>query len=153
MALNLKHNIEKIFDGNPYFFCFYTTSWFSKILLRSSNIFHSSLPSLAHINILFHVILAHHLDQVPRCQAIYSNNFDLYFLLLSLFQEDPSHVSFSCSHWSYKKNKNNVFECFLLRLKLLILSVWKFWLIYPNLATHSHATNTQCGKTITKALE
>ena len=66
MALNLKHNIEKIFDGNPYFFCFYTTSWFSKILLRSSKIFHSSLPSLAHRNILFHVILVHNFDLVAK---------------------------------------------------------------------------------------
>ena len=137
----LNHNIEKIIDGNPYFFCFSTASWFSKI-------FHSTLLSLAHRNFLFHVILVHHhhLDQVPRCQAINSNSFDLYFYC------SPC-VSFSCSHRSYKRNKNKVFEFFLLRLKLLILSVWKFCLIYPNLATHSHAANTQCVKTYTKAVE
>ena len=151
MALNLKHNIEKIFDGNPYFFCFYTTSWFSKILLRSSKIFHSSLPSLAHRNILFHVILVHNFDLVAKqfTQIIlicifYCSPYSRRTLLMC-----PSHVLIEVT----KKNKNKVFEFFLLRLKLLILSVWKFWLIYPNLATHSHATNTQCGKTYTKALE
>ena len=56
MALNLNHNIEKIFDGNPYFLCFCTASWFSKILSWFSKIFHSSLLSPANRNILFHVI-------------------------------------------------------------------------------------------------
>ena len=147
MALNLSHNIEKIIDGNPYFLCFSTASWFSKVLSWFSKIFHSTLLSLAHRNILFHVILVHHhhLDQVPCCQAINSNNFDLYFYC-------SPYVSFSCSHQSYKRNKNKVFEFFLLLLKLLILSVWKFCLNYSNLATHSHAANTQCAKTYTKAV-
>ena len=108
MALNLNHNIEKIIDGNPYFLCFCTAFWFPKILSWFSKIFHSTLLSIAHRNVLFHVILVHrhHLDQVPRCQETISNNFDLYFLLLSSFYEDPSHVSFSSSHRSYKRNKN-----------------------------------------------
>ena len=131
MALNLNHNIEKIIDGNPYFFCFSTASWFSKILSWFSKIFHSSLLFPAHRNILFHVILVHHRDQVPRCQAINSNNFDLYFYCSPYSRRIllmcPSHVlSFSFSHRSYKRNKNKVFEFFLLRLKLLILSVWNF---------------------------
>ena len=120
MVLNLNHNIEKIIDGNPSFFCFSTASWFSKILSWFSKIFHSTLLSLAHRNFLFHVILVHHhLDQVPRYQAINSNSFDLYFYC------SPC-VSFSCSHRSYKRNKNKVFEFFLLRLRLFIWSVWKF---------------------------
>ena len=135
MALNLNRNIDKIIDGNPYFLCFSTASWFSKILSWFSKIFHSSLLFPAYRSIWFHVILVHHLDQVPCCQAINSNNFDLYFYC-------SPYVSFSCSHESYKRNKNKVFEFFLPRLKLVILSAWKFCLIYPSLATHSHAANT-----------
>ena len=87
MALNLNHNIEKIIDGNPFFLCFCPASWFSKILSWFSKIFHGSLLLLAHRNILVHLILVGgmYLDQVPRCQEINSNNFGLYFLLLSLF--------------------------------------------------------------------
>ena len=138
MALNLNHNIEKIIDGNPYFLFLCTVSWFSNILSWFSKIFHTSLLLLAHRNILFHLILvgSMYLDQVPRCQAISSNSFDLYFLLLSLFKEDLSHVVFSCFYRSYLSNKNKAFEFFLLPLKLLILFiVWKLCLIYPNLAT------------------
>ena len=115
-------------------------------------IFHASFLSLARRNILFHLILVGgmYLDQVPRCQAINSNNFDLYFLLLSLFQEDLSPVSFSCSHRNCRRNKNKVFEFILLCLKLLTLFVWKVCLIYPNLATHSHTANVQCVKTYSK---
>ena len=76
LALNLNHNIEKIIDCNPYFLCFCTVSWFSNILSWFSKIFHASLLLLAHRNILFHLILVggRYLDQVPRCQAISSNN-------------------------------------------------------------------------------
>ena len=158
MALNLNHNIEKIIDGNPYFLRLCTASWFSKILSWSSKIFHSPLLSLAHRNILFHVILVHHSTrylaakqstQIILICIFYCSPYSRRILFMC-----PSHVlSFSCSHRSYKRNKNKVFEIFLLRLKLLILSVWKFCLIYPNLATHSHAANTQCVKTYTKAVE
>ena len=34
-----------------------------------------------------------------------------------------------------------------------MLFVWKFCLIYPNLATHSHGANTQFAKTYTNAVE
>ena len=82
LALNLNHNIEKIIDCNPYFLCFCTVSWFSRI-------FHASLLLLAHKNILFHLILVggRYLNQVPRCQAINSNYFDLHFLLLLILRE------------------------------------------------------------------
>ena len=141
MALNLNHNIEKTIYGNPYFLCFSTASWFSKI-------FYSTLVSLAHRNILFHVILVHHhqLDQVPRCQAINSKNelkwtqsTQMYFYCCPYM---PFHVLIEVT----KEIKTKFLNFFLLRLKLLILSVWKFCLIYPNLATHSHVANTQCAK-------
>ena len=76
MTLNLNCNIDKIIDGDPYFLCFCTVSWFSNILSWFSKIFHASLLLLAHRNILFHLILVggRYLDQVPRCQAISSNN-------------------------------------------------------------------------------
>ena len=76
MTLNLNRNIDKIIDGDPYFLCFCTVSWFSNISSWFSKIFHASLLLLAHRNILFHLILVggRYLDQVPRCQAISSNN-------------------------------------------------------------------------------
>ena len=82
-----------------------------------------SLLLLAHRNILFYLILggARYLGQVPHCQAMNSNNSDLYFLLLSLSYEDSSHVAFLCSHRSYQSNKNEVFGFFLLPLKLNIV--------------------------------
>ena len=43
------------------------------------------------------------------------------------------------SHRSYQSNKKKFFEFFLLPLKLLILFVWKFCLIYPN---STYVTNT-----------
>ena len=87
MALNLNLNIEKIIDGNPFFLCFCPASWFLKILSWSSKIYNGCLLLLTHRNILFHLILVGgmYLYQVHCCQAISSNNFDLYFLLLSLF--------------------------------------------------------------------
>ena len=87
MTLNLNRNIDKIIDGDPYFLCYSTVSYFSNILSRFSKIFHATLLLLAHRNILFHLILVggRYIDEEPRCQAINSNKFDLCFLLLALF--------------------------------------------------------------------
>ena len=137
MALNLNHNIEKIIGGSPYFPCFCTVSWFSSILSWFSKIFRASLLLLGHRNILFYLTLeeSRYLYQVPRCQAINLNNIDLYlFITLLILGEDPSYVAFSSDKIT-RVNKNKVSEFFLLPLKLLILFVSKFCLIYPNLAT------------------
>ena len=46
IALNLNQNTEKIIDGNPYFLCFCTASWFSKV-------FHACLLLIDHRNISY----------------------------------------------------------------------------------------------------
>ena len=86
MTLNLNCNIDKIIDGDPYFLCFCTVSWFSNILSWFSKIFHASLLLSAHRNILFHLVLVggRYLDQVPHCQSINSNNFDFYVFITLL---------------------------------------------------------------------
>ena len=121
MALNLNHNIEKIIDGNPYFLCFCTALWFPKILSWFSKIFHSTLLSIAHRNVLFHVILVHHhhLDQVPLAKKptqiiliciFYCSPHSMRILLMC-----PSQVLIEVT----KEIKIKLFEFFLLRLKLL----------------------------------
>ena len=59
----------------------------------------------------------------------------------------PSHVLIEVR----KEIKIKFLNFFLLRLKLLYYLFENF--VFPNLATHSHAANTQCAKTYTKAVE
>ena len=59
----------------------------------------------------------------------------------------PSHVLIEVR----KEIKIKFLNFFLLRLKLLYYLFENF--VYPNLAKHSHAANTQCAKTYTTAVE
>ena len=146
MALNLNHNIEKIIDGNPYFLRLCTASWFSKILSWSSKIFHSPLLSLAHRNILFHVILVHHSTrylaakqstQIILICIFYCSPYSRRILLMC-----PSHVlievtkeikikflNFFFCVWSYLYYLFENFVWFIpiwqLTRMLQIRSVWK----------------------------